>query len=297
MSSVAVHNNLSTFIDAVVAGDSQALTRTARDVLARAEDSSELIGQIGLLAMRGDSDGHAVLTLGAASALCRWLIALRHALGDESREQVVGVPLVVQSLMAAAPAVRAGKDAPRSDPQAIFPSDLKEGETVASRMQQAVYGRDALMVERLLFGLYGTGADYRTSSVRMYDAISQTFQEDGHSLLDAVRARTRVAVIIGQRFLGRTRRDIQTAAVLGLLVLETVLFEREGVAARARRRRFDLDQLRAVLEELLRVRHRQPLKLRKQRGWADVRFVQFLCDDDVLHAAGDYSGCRKGPQG
>lgn len=187
MSSVAVRNNLSTFIDAVIAGDSQALTRAAREVLSRAEDTAELISRIGLLAMRGDSEGHAVLTLGAASMLCRWLIALRHTLGEESREQAIGVPLVVQALMATAPAVIAGKAAPRNDPPPIFPSDLSENETVASVMEKAVYGRDALTVERLLFGLYGTGADYRTSSIRIYDAISQTFQEDGHSLLDAVR--------------------------------------------------------------------------------------------------------------
>jgi hypothetical protein len=187
MSSVAVHTNLSTFLDAVLAGDSQGLTRAVRELIPRAEDASELIGQVGLLAMRGDSEGHAVLTLAAASALCRWLIALRHVFGEELREQTIGVPLVVQALMAAAPAVRAGKDAPRNYPQPIFPSDLSGDETVGSKMAQAIYGRDALTVERLLFGLYGTGADYRTSSIRIYDAISQTFQEDGHSLLDAAR--------------------------------------------------------------------------------------------------------------
>jgi aspartate oxidase len=83
MSSVAVHNNLSHFIDAVLAGDRQAIAQTAEQVLKRAEDSSELLGQIGLIAMDGDSEGHTVLTLGAASALCRKLIALRHAFGDD----------------------------------------------------------------------------------------------------------------------------------------------------------------------------------------------------------------------
>ena len=81
MSSVAVRNNLATFIDAVAAGDRQALTSLAEETLARAEDASELLGRIGLVAMRGDSDGHAVLTLGAASTIARWLIALRHTLG------------------------------------------------------------------------------------------------------------------------------------------------------------------------------------------------------------------------
>lgn len=187
MSSVAVHTHLPTIIDAVAAEDRQALASMARETIARAEDASELIGQVGLVAMLGDNEGHTVLMLGAAAALCRKLIALRHILGEDAQEQASGIHLATQVLTAAAPAVKAGKDAPRTYPKAIFPSDLSENETVATKMHQAIYGGDALTAERLLFGLYGTGADYRTMSIRIYDAISQTFQEDGHSLLCAVR--------------------------------------------------------------------------------------------------------------
>lgn len=188
MSSVAVRTNLATFIDAVVAGDSQALSGIAQETIARAEDASELLGQLGLVAMRADNEGNAVLTLSAASMLCRKLIALRQAFGEDVQEQARGIPLVIQAALAAAPAIKAGKDVQRvKDPKAIFPSDLTEHETVSSKMQQAVYGHDAATVEQLLFGLYGTGADYRTISIRIYDAISQTFQENGHSLLAAVR--------------------------------------------------------------------------------------------------------------
>lgn len=188
MSSVAVRTNLSTFIDAVAAGDSQALARTAHEVISRAEDASELLGHLGLIAMRGDSEGHTVLTLSAASMLCRHLIALRQVLGEDEQDQARGIPLVLQAALAATPAIKAGKDVPKvKDPKAIFPSDLAENETVSSRMQQAVSARDAATVEQLLSGLYGTGADYRTLSIRIYDAISQTFQEDGHALLYASR--------------------------------------------------------------------------------------------------------------
>jgi hypothetical protein len=43
------------------------------------------------------------------------------------------------------------------------------------------------MVERILLGLYGTGADYRTIQIRSYDGISTTFQNNGHPLMCAVR--------------------------------------------------------------------------------------------------------------
>ena len=61
------------------------------------------------------------------------------------------------------------------------------------------------MVERLLLGLYGTGADYRTMHIRLYDAIATTFQNAGHplmfvvrgfQLLDAVEWGTRVPNIV-----------------------------------------------------------------------------------------------------
>lgn len=187
MSSVAVHTHLPTIIEAVAAGDRQTLARTAREAIARAEDASELIGEIGLIAMHGDSEGHTVLMLGAAATLCRKLIALRNVLGEDAQEQASGIHLVTQVLTAATPAVKAGKDAPRDYPEAIFPSAIPENETVGTRLHQAVYSGDAVTTERLLFGLYGTGADYRALSVRIYDAISQTFQADGHPLLDAVR--------------------------------------------------------------------------------------------------------------
>jgi len=54
-------------------------------------------------------------------------------------------------------------------------------------VQKAVDAGDATMIERLLFGLYGTGADYRTISIRIYDGISQIFQEGGHALQLAAR--------------------------------------------------------------------------------------------------------------
>jgi hypothetical protein len=142
---------------------------------------------VGLVAMRGDSEGHAVLTLAAAAALCRRLIALRHVLGDEEQGQSAGIPLVLQALQAATPAVRAGINVQPQYPDGIFPSEIVGKETVSTRMEQAIYGRDAQLVERLLFGLFDTGADYRTISLRIYDGISRSYQEDGHALLDAVR--------------------------------------------------------------------------------------------------------------
>ncbi|HEY0756840.1 MAG TPA: hypothetical protein VGD98_23005 [Ktedonobacteraceae bacterium] len=187
MLSVAVNNNFAPLIDALEAGDNQALISAAQAAVSKPEEAAELIGRVGLIAMRGDSDGHAVLTLAAASALCRWLIVLHHVLGADEQGQSNGLPLIIQSLLAAAPAVKAGLNVTPTYPQGFFPSELSQNETMSSRMEQAVYGRDGATVESLLFGLFGTGADYRTLSIRIYDGISRAFQENGHALLCAVR--------------------------------------------------------------------------------------------------------------
>src|SRR6266536_853992 len=62
-----------------------------------------------------------------------------------------------------------------------------DGQTINSAMHDAVFSNDRTMVERLILGLYGTGADYRTMQIRVYDSISTTFQHAGHPLMFAVR--------------------------------------------------------------------------------------------------------------
>jgi len=181
--------DISNLVDATVAGDSDQIIAVARELTQRGADAPELIGRVGVIAARGDSDGHTILTLDAASMMSRWLIALRYTLGEDTLNLTRGLPFLVQALVAAAPVVRAGKEAEThiSYPTPLYPSGLQDGQTVNSAMHDAIFGNDATTVERLLFGLYGTGADYRTLEIRVYDGISTTFQNAGHPLMFAVR--------------------------------------------------------------------------------------------------------------
>ncbi len=187
MASVGMNVDTSSLIDATAAGNSDQIIAIARELAQRGADPSELIGRAGMIAAHGDSDGHTILTLDAASMMCRWLIALHSPLAGDTLDHTKGLPFLVQALVAAAPAVRAGKEAPESYPVPLFPSGLHEGQTVNSALHDAVFANDVPMVERLLLGLYGTGADYRTMQVRAYDSISTTFQQAGHPLMFAVR--------------------------------------------------------------------------------------------------------------
>ena len=187
MPSIGLNTDISSLIDATIAGNSDQITGVARELTQRGADASELIGRVGMIAAHGDSDGHSILTLDAASMMCRWLLALQYTLGENAPDNTRGLPFLVQALVAATPALRAGKVAQKEYPAPLFPSGLAEGQTVNSAMHDAVFSNDRTMVERLQLGLYGTGADYRTMQIRVYDSISTTFQHAGHPLMFAVR--------------------------------------------------------------------------------------------------------------
>lgn len=187
MALLGMSANISTLLDALVAGDVEQVISATRELLRLGELSYKLAGRISMIACRGDTDGHAVLTLSAASVLSFWLDALPR--GPEydlvHREQEVAI--LVQAFAGVWPTVRLGNNTVNTYPEPFFPSDLRDGKTMADMMHDAVYSNNPDLVERLLFGLYGTGADYRTMLVRIYDGISTTFQNGGHPLLFAVR--------------------------------------------------------------------------------------------------------------
>ena len=187
MPSVGMNIDISSLIDATISGNSDQIIAVARKLTERDADVSELIGRVCMIAAHGDSDGHTILTLDAASMMNRWLLALQYTLAEDTLNNSKGLPFLVQSLAAATPAVRAGEKAQKEYPAPLFPSGLTDGQTVNSAMHDAVFGNDRTMVERLMLGLYGTGADYRTMQIRVYDSISNTFQHAGHPLMFAVR--------------------------------------------------------------------------------------------------------------
>ncbi len=187
MPSVGMNTDISSLIDATVSGNTDQIIAVARELTQRGANPSELIGRVGMLAAHGDSDGHTILTLDAASMMCRWLLALQYTLAENTPDNTRGLPFLVQALVAERPALRAGEEAQKKYPSPLFPSGLADGQTVNSAMHDAVFSNDRTMVERLILGLYGTGADYRTMQIRVYDSISTTFQHAGHPLMFAVR--------------------------------------------------------------------------------------------------------------
>ncbi len=187
MPSVGMNTDITSLVNALVAGNTDQMTGIARELIASGAGASELIGRTGIVAAQGDSDGHVILTLAAASMMSRWFVALQHLFDEDPTDHRRELPLLVQAANAAMPAVRKGSKAQITYPEPLFPSGLQEGQTVGGELKKAIFENDAPMVERLLFGLYGTGADYRTLCIRLYDSVSTTFQQAGHPFMCAVR--------------------------------------------------------------------------------------------------------------
>src|SRR5215471_310274 len=132
MSSIGMNIDIASLIEATAAGNSDQITGIARELVQQGADASELIGRVGMIAAHGDSEGHTILTLDAASMMCRWLIPLQYTLGEEALNHTRGLPFLVQALVAAAPAVHMGKEAQEhpSYPAPLYASGLPEGQTV-----------------------------------------------------------------------------------------------------------------------------------------------------------------------
>ncbi len=187
MAAIEMKADLSPLVSALVAGDPDSIVAATHDLLAHEDAADVLIGRIGLIAAHGDPSGKALLILNAAAMLCRYLKFIPQPLEGPEQGAERALPLFVEAMLTVAPAVRAGQQAQESYPTPFFPSGLGEHGSVNDAMRQAVEGNDAQRVERLLLGLYGTGADYRTMEVRAYESIATTFQNGGLPLILAVR--------------------------------------------------------------------------------------------------------------
>lgn len=188
MAAVELRVDISTLIDAIISGDTQRIVSVSRDLLQQERNADILIGRIGVLAAQGDPEGHVTITLAAAAMIARLLNARPAPLDTEAPSQTRATALFVQAMLTAIPAVRAGHDAHIEYPRAFFPSELIDsGKSVNEVMNEAVQKNNPELVERILRGFYGTGADYRTLQVRAYESVATTFHDGGHPLIYAVR--------------------------------------------------------------------------------------------------------------
>src|SRR6202049_306603 len=104
MPTVGMNTDITSLVNAIIAGNTEQITGIARELITGGAGASELIGRIGMIAAHGDSEGHVILTLAAASMMSRWFVSLQHLLGEDPRDHRPELPLLVQAAIAATPA-------------------------------------------------------------------------------------------------------------------------------------------------------------------------------------------------
>src|SRR5690242_19222844 len=130
MAAVEMRADLSNLIDALVSGNDDQIIAAAREHLQQNEAADVLLGRIALLATKGDSEGHTVTALAAATMLSRYLHFIPQPLEPDAEENGKfkewsrALPLFIQALRIAAPAVRSGSTVQEHYPEPFFPSAL-----------------------------------------------------------------------------------------------------------------------------------------------------------------------------
>ncbi len=190
MVAVDTGTDVSSLVDTVVSGNLDQIIATAREYLQRDTAVDILIGRIAMIAAHGDPTGHRTITLAATSMLGRLTHLIPAPIDTPEPAKDRALPLLVQALKIARPILAAGREALAhiQYPQPFFPSELIDSQkSVNDVMREAIEKNNVELAERILLGLYGTGADYRTMQVRAYESIAPTFQNGGHPLIFAVR--------------------------------------------------------------------------------------------------------------
>jgi hypothetical protein len=188
MAALELGVDISPLIDAVISGERDRIISSTRALLEQERNADVLLGRVGIIASKGDPQGQITITLATAAMLARFLHTRPAPLDQEVPSQLRTLPLFVRALEIAAPAVRSGNTRTITEPTPFFPSELVETDkSINTVLNEAVATNDITMIERILLGFYGTGADYRALQVRTYESHATSFPRDGYPLQCAVR--------------------------------------------------------------------------------------------------------------
>ncbi|HEY7355767.1 MAG TPA: hypothetical protein VH590_04840 [Ktedonobacterales bacterium] len=177
-------------IDAVASTKVDHIAREVVHLLRRSVSPFIIIGQAGVPAAWGDTDGHPLCALAAGGHIADWMryIPSGGEPDDEERRLLQQALPLTAALAFAAPAVKSGEHTRPKLPEPLFPANITHPEGMDGALREAVRTGQAHRTEQLLLGYYATGTDYRSYLANVYRAISEHYSGDGHVLLFAHRS-------------------------------------------------------------------------------------------------------------
>jgi hypothetical protein len=188
--SVRHTTNYEPLLDAIASTKVQHIAQEVVHLLKSKVPPFFIIGQAGIPAAWGDSEGHPLCTLAAGGHLADWarsIPASAETATEDHHLYAAALPLT-QALVLAAPAVKAGHRSHAALPAPLFPANITHPDGMRGALQQAVSEGQVQRTIQLLLGYYATGTDYRAYLANVYQALIEHYTGDGHTLIDIHRS-------------------------------------------------------------------------------------------------------------
>jgi hypothetical protein len=185
-----IYADTTPLLEAIAASDTDRIIQETIALVGKQNvPAAKIAGRVGLAALWGNADPHALTVLATVGRVSTWMrtIPAGPEPGDDVRRQLAPAFPLAQSFLAVADAVRKGLPEPHpSLPEPILPGELKNGQTVYGAIQDAYGRRDLNTLRALLMGYHATGADYRSFQTAIYGALAHRYPEGGHPLIFAL---------------------------------------------------------------------------------------------------------------
>ncbi len=176
-------------MEAIASNRLDRIAQETADLLRRKVPPFFIIGQAGVPAAWGDTEGHPLCALAAGGHIANWTryIPATEAEDEEQRRLAATLPLTA-ALALAAPAIQAGLRTQPEMPKPIFPANVDHPEGMIGALRESVRTGQVTRTQQLLLGYYGTGTDYRAFLANVYRSAIGHYTSDGHTLIFAHRA-------------------------------------------------------------------------------------------------------------
>lgn len=185
-----IYADTTPLLEAIAASDTDRVLRETIDLVGMQKaPAAKIAGRVGLAALWGNADPHALGVLATVGRVSEWMrtIPAGPEPGDDTRRKLAAVYPLAQAFLAVADAVRKGlPDQHPSLPEPILPGELNDDETVYGAIGDAFAQRDLNTIRALLMGYHATGADYRSFQTAIYGALAHRYPDGGHPLIFAL---------------------------------------------------------------------------------------------------------------
>jgi hypothetical protein len=186
---VMVYADISTLLDAIVAGDRQRVIQaTLRLLGAEKVPPAKVAARVGIPAAWGDGEIHPLMALSVSGRVAEWMrsLPIGSEPGAETRRDLAPALPLVQGFLAVAEPLRRGLPEPHPElPEPVVPADVHHKDGALGALREAVATHDLTRTRSILMGYYATGTDYRSVLNAIYAALDHRYPEGGHPLIAA----------------------------------------------------------------------------------------------------------------